>query len=223
MEAPTVLVVDDDQAICDLVCDTLTDYGYTCEVALNADDALAKAMKNHFDVALLDIKLPGKSGMDLLMISKTCFETTAIVMMTAVQELETAVQAMKLGASDYVVKPFTIDKLSTSISGALKNRKRQTSVPGTLQTKGNILNSEGKNNQSFIAMDAIACGVDAQTNYFDFHSTLVTEKVVRIAHRLGIPEKEIEKWAAEHKRLYSERNSYIQSTEKKLGEIQLLK
>lgn len=63
---PAVLIVDDDETICDLVYEELTEEGYICNIASNASDALARLKTNSYNVALPDIKLPGMSGMDLL-------------------------------------------------------------------------------------------------------------------------------------------------------------
>jgi DNA-binding response OmpR family regulator len=200
---PTILIVDDDEAICELVSEGLIEDGYTCDIASTADEALTKLQNHRFEIALLDIKLPGKSGMELLRTFQTLSQNTGIVMMTAVKDLDTAIQAMKLGASDYIVKPFTIDKLSASIGTVLESTKRYSSVSGTA-------------NQSLNAINAIAYGVDAQVDYFDFHSKIVTEKTIDCARRLCLPAKEIEKWAVARNELYSERNRYIKSTLSKL-------
>jgi DNA-binding response OmpR family regulator len=213
---PTVLIVDDDQAICNFIGEVLAEDGYTCEVALNAHDAFAKIQNHHFDVALLDIRLPDKSGIDLLEASQSFFQTTSTIMITAVKDLNTAIQAMKIGATDYVVKPFTIDHLTASIAEALKNRKRHNSV--STQTERMKDTDKGKNavNQSIKTINAIAMGVDAQVDYFDFHSKIVTEKTVKLGRRLGLPAKEIEKWEIIRNGLYSERRRYISTLMGKL-------
>ena len=213
---PAILIVDDDKAICGLVCESLAEEGYQCEVASSAEDALTKLRKHSFDVALLDIRLPGKSGMDLLKSLDTLFQATAIVMMTAVKDFETAVKAMQLGASDYVVKPFTIDKLNASIITALKNRKGSSSVVTITQTTGNPVHCKNTRNQPLIRINAIAFGVDAQVDYYDFHSQIVTERTVSLALQLGFPDTDIKKWVDSRKELYSKRDSYIRSISSKL-------
>jgi len=192
---PVVLIVDDEEAICDLVCEELTEEGYVCDVASNADDALAKLKRHRFDVALLDIKLPGMSGMDLLKTIAKCYQITAIVMITAVNDLNTAVEAMKLGASDYIVKPFTLDKLDASITRALEKRKPHCTVYDTIPGMGDADYGKNANGRSLSAMNAIAYGVDARVDYCDFHSKIVTGKTVDLARWLGLPGKEIKKWA----------------------------
>ena len=213
---PTILIVDDDEAICELVSQGLAEYEYACDFASTANDAATKIQNRHFDIVLLDIRLPDESGIDLLKTLQTFFETTSIIIITAVNDLDTAVQAMKLGASDYVVKPFTIDKLNASINIVLKNRKRNSSISNMIRTVGDIDYGMMAANRSPSAIDAIACGVDAQVDYFDFHSKIVTKNTIDLAQRLGLPENEIKKWATERDEFYSERNKYIKSALSKL-------
>ncbi len=205
---PTVLIVDDDQAICDFVGEILAEDGYACEIALNAHDALVKMRNQPFDIALLDIKLPDKSGIDLLEELQSFFQTTSTIMMTAVKDLNTAIQAMKMGASDYIVKPFTIEKLTVSITAVLKNRKRHNSVSAKTEKLEDI--NRGRNvDLSLRTINAIATGVDAQVDYFDFHSKIVTKKTADLARRLGLPANEIEKWEITRNKQYTERRGYI--------------
>lgn len=213
---PAVLVVDDDEAICGLVCEGLAEDGYTCDAVSTANDALSKLRNQYFDVALLDIRLPGESGIDLLKKLWTFFQTPAIIMMTAVKDLDTVIEAMKMGASDYIVKPFTIDKLSASISTVLKNSRGYTSVSATIQTMVNISNGEQTDNRSLKVIHTIAYGVDAQVDSFDFHSKIVTERTAGLAQQLGLPAKEIETWTAARNHLYSQRDRYISSISSKL-------
>jgi DNA-binding response OmpR family regulator len=206
---PTVLIVDDDQAICDFVGEILVEDGYACEIALNAHDALVKMRNQPFDIALLDIKLPDKSGIDLLETSQSFSQTTSTIMMTAVKDLNIVIQAMKMGASDYIVKPFTIEKLTASITAVLSNRKGHNSV--SIQSEKVEDTNHGRNavGQSLRTINAIAIGVDAQVDYFDFHSKIVTEKTVDLARRLSLPAKEIEKWEITRNKQYTERRGYI--------------
>jgi DNA-binding response OmpR family regulator len=206
---PTVLIVDDDQTICEFVGEILAEEGYACEIALNAHDALVKMQNQPFDIALLDIKLPDKSGIDLLEISQSFSQTTSIIMMTAVKDLDIVIQSMKMGASDYVIKPFTIEKLTASITGVLRNRKGHNSV--SIQSEKVEDTNYGRNvkGQSLRTINAIAIGVDAQVDYFDFHSKIVTEKTVDLAQRLSLPVKEIEKWEITRNNQYTESREYI--------------
>ena len=120
---PSVLIVDDEQVVCDLLHEELSDRGYLCTTALNGDDTFANLAKQDFDVILLDIRLPGMSGMEVLREIWLYHSSTTTIMITAVNDVATAVEAMKLGASDYIVKPFNLDRVDTSIRNALETKQ----------------------------------------------------------------------------------------------------
>ena len=213
---PVVLVVDDEEAICDLVCEELTEAGYIYEIASNADEALTKLRTHNFDLALLDIKLPGMSGMDLLKMIREWYQTIKIVMMTGVNNLNTAVEAMKLGASDYIVKPFTLDKLIVSINAVLKNKKPLCAVYHTIPGMGDSDYGKNAKSRSLSEINAIAYGVDARVDSFDFHSKIVTDETVELARQFDLPRRAIKEWAATRDQLYSERDRRIKSMVNKL-------
>ncbi len=215
-EMPAVLIVDDEEAIRDLICEELTEAGYICDIASNVDEALTKLGTNNFDLALLDIKLPGMSGMDLLKMIGELYQMIKIIMMTGVNDLDTAVEAMKLGASDYIVKPFTLDKLIASIATVLKNKKPHCAIYNTIPGMGDADYGKNAKSRSLSEINAIAYGVDAQVDYFDSHSKIVTDKTVDIAHQLDLPGIEIKEWAVARDQLYSERDRRIKSMLNKL-------
>ncbi len=214
---PAVLIVDDEEAVCDLICEELNEEGYACDTALNGDEALTKLRMSDFVLALLDIKLPGMSGMDLLKVIAECHQTIKIIMITGVDDLNTAVEAMNLGASDYIVKPFTLDKLIVSIATVLKNKKSPCVVYHTIPGMGDAGRGKNTHNCSFSEINAIAYGVDARIDYFDSHSKIVTDETVEIAHQLGLPRTEIERWSVTREQLYSERDKRIKSMLNKLA------
>ena len=215
-ERPAVLIVDDDEEICDLICEELAEKDYVCEASFSAVDALAKLKRNRFDLALVDIRLPGMSGIDLLRVVGKHYQMTAIVMITGVNDVNTAVEAMKLGALDYIIKPFDFDKLEASINTILGNRNPQYKVYNTIPSLRDTERDNSANNRSLSEINAIAFGVDAQVDYFDFHSKIVTDKTIELARRLGLPGGEIEKWAVARDKIYSERDRKIKSMLSKL-------
>lgn len=119
----TILIVDDEEAIRGILTRKLASDGYSCELAADGKEALWKAFMKDFDLVLMDIKMPGISGMEALPQIVTNHPDICVIMMTAVVDTETAVQAMKLGAYDYVTKPFDLDDLSMRIEKALERRK----------------------------------------------------------------------------------------------------
>ena len=119
----TILVVDDEEAIRAILSRKLESDGYNCEVAADGKEALWKAFMKDFDLVLMDIKMPGLSGMEALPQIVTDHPDTCVIMLTAVVDIDTAVQAMKLGAYDYVTKPFDLDDLGMRVEKALERKK----------------------------------------------------------------------------------------------------
>ena len=96
--APAVLIVDDEQPICELLCEVLGEQGYLCQSVNSGDEALALLKEKEFDLALLDIKMPGMSGIDLLGTISASYRNTSVLMTTAVNDMNTVVEAMQRGA-----------------------------------------------------------------------------------------------------------------------------
>ncbi len=119
----TILVVDDDQAVRSVVSRKMQAEGYDCMTAADGREALEKAVTQTFDLVLLDIKMPGPSGMEVLPQIVSEHSDTCVIMITAVVDTQTAVEAMKLGACDYVTKPFNLDDLSIRVGKALERKR----------------------------------------------------------------------------------------------------
>lgn len=124
-----VLVVDDEEPIRDIVSRVLDAEGFTCFVAADGREALEKTATQAFDVVLLDIMMPDMSGMEVLHHLTTANPDACVVMTTAVDDVQTAVEALNLGAVDYVTKPFNLDDLGKRVEEAVE-LARQTSGRG---------------------------------------------------------------------------------------------
>jgi DNA-binding NtrC family response regulator len=120
---PTILVVDDELVVRDSLTKWFRQDGYRVEAAEDAAHALRLMEKGPWDVILLDIKMPGMSGLELQKELKNIDRNTAIIMITAFASVESAVQALKEGAFDYVTKPVDPDHLSHLVQNALKQKK----------------------------------------------------------------------------------------------------
>ena len=118
-----ILIVDDEDAIRSMLTRKLEMDGYNCDVAADGNEALWKGFMKDFDLVLMDIKMPGLSGMEALPQMVTDHPDTSVVMLTAVADAKTAVEAMNLGAYDYVTKPFDLDDLSMRVRRALERRR----------------------------------------------------------------------------------------------------
>jgi len=106
-----LLVVDDEQSIRKLCMTIGTSLGYSCSEAESAETAVSKIEQESPDLILTDLKLPTQSGVDLLRQAKTLLPRTEVAIMTGHGSIESAVDAMKLGAYDYIEKPFRVEKM----------------------------------------------------------------------------------------------------------------
>jgi heterodisulfide reductase subunit A len=106
-----VLVVDDELVVRDSLKEWLEVEGFTAAMAVSGPEALAALEAESYHLMLLDIKMPGMDGVEVLERAKRLSPALAVIMMTAYATVETAVEAMKIGAMDYLVKPFEVDRL----------------------------------------------------------------------------------------------------------------
>jgi DNA-binding NtrC family response regulator len=123
MSGSTILIVDDERTLAKAVKAFLADHGYEVEVAADAERAVELLDTLHPDVVFADVKLPGMSGIELLRRIREFDPAIAVVIMTAYGSIEGAVEAVKLGAFDYVKKPLDLEELRL-----LADRARETSL-----------------------------------------------------------------------------------------------
>lgn len=116
----SILIVDDEESVRDSLYNWFTEDGFDVESAEDAKKALSILESRHFDVVLADIKMPGMDGMEMLKRIKSSKSKSIVIMMTAFATVNTAVQALKDGAYDYVTKPFDPDELSHLINNVSK-------------------------------------------------------------------------------------------------------
>ena len=114
-EKINILVAEDGRSQREMLRDFLKDEGYPVSEAENGEDALIKLREDPFDLVLTDYKMPGMDGMALLLAAKELNPEVDVVVMTAFGTVETAVGAMKAGASDYITKPIDLDELQLLI------------------------------------------------------------------------------------------------------------
>jgi DNA-binding response OmpR family regulator len=121
MPKKTILVIDDDKSILRTFTRILQKAGYEVEVAETGKEAMEKAEKNNYDLALVDIRLPDMDGTDLLVKMKDTMRKTVKIMITGFPSLETGVKALDEGADAYLVKPVKPDELLMLIEEKLKD------------------------------------------------------------------------------------------------------
>ena len=119
----TILVVDDDKSILRTFTRILQKSGYEIDVAETGREAMDKAENQHYDLALVDIRLPDMDGTDLLAKLKKQLQNTVKIMITGFPSLETGVKALDEGADAYLVKPVKPQELLLLLEEKLKNRE----------------------------------------------------------------------------------------------------
>ncbi len=120
----SILVVDDDRNICKVLKGLLEKAGFTVLVAHDVDTAMPIVDERDLDLILTDLKMPGKSGMDLLTLSQVRKPAVPVIMITAYGNIEAAVSAIKKGAYDFITKPFDEDELLNVTKKALSESQK---------------------------------------------------------------------------------------------------
>ncbi len=123
-----LLVVDDDPEMCSLLAEALEGEGLSVTAVEDSQEALKRIRGEEFDVLITDLRMKGLKGLDLLEESQRVAPLTPVIIITAFGTIESAIQAMKMGAYDYVTKPFQIDELVMTVKKALETRSLKKEV-----------------------------------------------------------------------------------------------
>jgi response regulator RpfG family c-di-GMP phosphodiesterase len=190
-----VLVVDDEEFLRSIVRERLEIAGYSVEEASNGNDALAMLGRDGpHDVLLTDIRMPGMDGITLLTEWGKRSPGTAGIVMSANAELDTAVHALKMGACDYITKPFNFDVLLITIENALRKKdlERQlddyrTNLEKKVKEQTDIINS-----MYVRSIDAMIKALEAKDYYTRGHSQRVTLYSLAIGGELGMTGQDLE-------------------------------
>jgi DNA-binding NtrC family response regulator len=118
-----VMVVDDDSVLRKLVSEQIARMGFDSTPAASGEEALAALARSDYDVVLLDIRMPGLSGLDTLREIRKIEDAPEVIMLTADTSLGTGLEAMRLGAYDYLTKPATLDEIETVVRKAEEKRR----------------------------------------------------------------------------------------------------
>jgi len=117
-----ILVVDDEATMRRSLADILRLEGYHVQMAKSGDDAIQRLQSETYDLILLDLKMPGVSGVDVLRFAASIAPETQVILLTAHGSLESAIEALRLGAQDYLLKPSSPEMILASVAKALKAR-----------------------------------------------------------------------------------------------------
>lgn len=190
----TLLIVDDETGIRNILRRKLSQQGYQCKEAATAQKALDVLAASPIDLVILDIRLPDKSGTELLPEIKSAYPDTAVVMATVVSKVDVATQCLKQGAEDYICKPFKLEEVVLSVQRALERRSLRLKIKEYQQyLEGKIEEQTGEIRKLFLgAIEALASALEAKDKYTGGHSRRVTEIALAIGTELGLSAKDME-------------------------------
>jgi DNA-binding response OmpR family regulator len=116
----TILIVDDDTNLCNVLREELSEVGYDAEYVNTGDDAFSFLVKKPVDLILLDLKMPGKDGFEVLKELEKKEIKTKVIVLTAYADVKSAIDSAKMGASDFISKPYDFDELLITIRKVLQ-------------------------------------------------------------------------------------------------------
>jgi len=131
-----ILIADDDEVSCQLFAETLEDQGYGVEKVTSGDQALARLEEDSFDLLIVDVRMPGTSGLEVTRIVHGKYPILPVIVMTAFGSIETAVEAIHEGAFDFISKPMNLAELRKTVEKALAQRMLQRRAEKSVEETG---------------------------------------------------------------------------------------
>ena len=196
-----ILIVDDEQMICDILVQRLAREGYSCLSANNGREALNHFYKDNFSLIISDIKMPEMDGIELLKKVKAVNPNMMVIIVTAFPEIDMAVEAMRLGAYDFITKPVTLDLVVLSVKNALEKKRLEEEVEAYHKNLEKLVEERtAKLQQAYRilkkahldSVKVLAEAIDAKDPYTLGHSDRVRRMSLKIAIHLGFPEDRME-------------------------------
>ena len=120
---PRILVIDDEDSMCNFMEIMLSKEGYAVDVTTSGRDGVSKVRDENFDLVIADLNMPEMTGIDVLKQVRSFKSDQEFIVMTAFASVDTAIEAMKEGAADYITKPFRIDEIKLAIEKSISRRK----------------------------------------------------------------------------------------------------
>jgi DNA-binding NtrC family response regulator len=120
-----ILIADDDEVSCQLFAETLEDEGYRVKQVFSGDQALSSLAEDAFELLIIDVRMPGTSGLEVTRLVHAKYPSLPVVVMTAFGSIETAVEAIHEGAFDFISKPMNLAELKNTVSKALAQKSLQ--------------------------------------------------------------------------------------------------
>ena len=200
LSAARVLIVDDELAARKLLAAMLGEVGVRCRMAASAEEALRILVAEPLDAVLVDLHMPGISGMEFLADVRPRFPSLAFLMVTGVDDIRVGIEAMKNGADDYLVKPLQLELMTASLGRALEKKSLEQEVENYRQHLEAMVAERTEELKSAIrqiehsyedTLEALGAAIDLRDSQTAGHSHRVASYSTRIARELGATEQEL--------------------------------
>jgi response regulator RpfG family c-di-GMP phosphodiesterase len=194
-EKESVLIVDDEPSIRRLLTGLLSGEGYRCREAGNSDEAMQRLGESTFSLVLLDNKMPGLPGIELLPRIRSAYPDTPVIMATATTDIDVAIECIRRGAYDYVTKPLALQEVILSVRRAIEKRRLELENRDYRQNlEKKVAEQARKLRQlSLNAITALASALEAKDSYTSGHSRRVAEIGADIARQMDLPQDVIDR------------------------------
>lgn len=201
-DRPEILVIDDDPDTCEMICAFLAS-DYQCDTAFSGEEGVAKISAKQYSVVISDLLMPGTDGYAVIGFATSALATTPVIVVTGVSEAASAIKAMKMGAFDYIMKPFEIEQLEVSVKRAYshhlmleatRNYERQLAEYATGLERANEGLSRALSeldNMYHSAVGALASALEVRDVETQGHSARVVAYSLRLAHEMGLVADEV--------------------------------
>lgn len=199
-EPTKILIADDDASVRDVIMVLLSEEGYACTAVSSAEAALEAARHGGFPLLVSDVRMPGKDGFWLLERMRELHPDTAVVMLTAFGDTEAAVECLRNGAADYLLKPPKVTELIRAIERALGRRRLELarhryrrSLENRVREKTAELSRALRDLESTYSQTlwSLVAALDAREHETGDHSQRVVRYSLAIARRLGLSEADL--------------------------------
>jgi len=209
-EASRLLIVDDEAIIREILVRKLSRLGYVCDQCSNGVVALEQLDRAGYDLLVTDIAMPEMGGIELMKEARSRWPNLAVILVTSVQDLEVAVDALKEGAFDYITKPFSLEQVAISVTQALERRRlllENISYRRDLELKVHSRQHDLRKALDVLhanyhsTLVALGTALDSRHSGNEGHSLRVTLYALRLARQMGMDEtqtREIEQGALLH-------------------------
>ena len=196
-----ILIVDDEEVICSILARRLTREGYSCVTANNGKEALNHFYKDSFSLIISDIKMPEMDGIELLKKVKAVHPNMLVIMVTAYPEIDLALEAMRLGAYDFIIKPADLELVVLSVKKALEKKWLEEELEAYHKNLEKLVEERTEKLQlayrtlkkAYLdSVKVLAEAIDAKDPYTRGHSDRVRRMSLRIATSLGFTEERME-------------------------------